>query len=223
MIDVPFLPKKVKIMKNKLTKEKWCFKILEGLDTLVEERRDSCWGSRQYQTAHGFYMLFNDIRRELSLKDTLNVLGIQFNFEKHVDFKVAKQTIIDNIEEEIRDISREYNQDDYIHDWKQQQLYNIKKANCADDLFYAYRDSASDLWTTAPIILNAFFHGFDLKNIHKSPGKGPIMNIIVQEENYTTGLYCALLVDHGHIIDDACFNWVRYMIDSREPNELIKE
>lgn len=61
------------------------------------------------------------------------------------------------------------------------------------EAFEIYRDCSWDLWGAAGKLGSTFFELPEETEDLKAPGKGPIFNILAQEENYETGLYCWLL------------------------------
>lgn len=75
-------------------------------------------------------------------------------------------------------------------------IMGICDAKTGDNLFDVLKDSAWDLWTTAETICDVFFDGIEFDNTPQSPGFGPPMNVQVQNQNYQTALYCALLYEY---------------------------
>ena len=160
------------------------------------------WGSCQYHTAKLIYDLYFEIRKDLSKEETLEVLDIKYNITKIHQFKDIKHTLIYN---NIYKLNILNNQNDYIGlEYESEYLKGLSSAETVDDWFNVLKKNAYDLWTAAGIAESHLFE-IDNKDIPESVGFGPIWNQIVQKQNYTTGLICALLVDYELVKDPTSF------------------
>lgn len=78
----------------------------------------------------------------------------------------------------------------------------------AAELFEFLANSACDLWSAAPMIEDLFIKRDEIE-VPESPGIGPMLNVMVQEQNYEVALSCFLLCESGLIpfeIADQVFN-----------------
>ena len=180
---------------EKLSKEDWIRKIkIEGIQT---EFGVNDWGSCQYTGALQFFETFFRIREDLSLEDTLEVLGCRFDYQKITSLAEVKRQMIRNCVERIYE---DLEDDFYGVKYESQKMAMISEAGDVDSLFTALRKSAVDLWTAAPYISSLFFEGLECE-APDAPGKGPVGNLMVQQGNFITGLHCAMLCETNLITD----------------------
>ena len=130
------------------------------------------------------------MREHLSREDTLEILGISIEHDGIRDFEEAHQLFIEYANDRYGD------EDHYRID--------ARRVNNFDEMFFVKRNWASDLWNAAPHIANLAFKDFII-SAPKSPGQGPICNCDVQSNNYTVGICCAYLMDHGLVKQETSF------------------
>lgn len=75
-----------------------------------------------------------------------------------------------------------------------------------EELFIFTRNYSWDLWSAAQQIGVNIFERLEINGVPKAPGIGPVLNIEVQGENFITGLFCWLLVEHGLVKDVSVFS-----------------
>ncbi len=174
-----------------MTKEQWVEQFKkDGLPTKIAFNP---FGSVQYSTVYELYKLFFDIRKDLSLNDTCNVLGITKIAFKCNHFNDIKIEFLNDILKEEKD------------NWEKGENHTdeltllVKNAKSADDLMTILRDLCWDLWEAAGYIESIAFDTIIYDELPESPGIGPEGNIDAQSYNYNTGLCCALLTESGLI------------------------
>ncbi len=155
------------------------------------------WGSCQYNGVLKFFETFFKIRKDLTLEDTLEVLGCVFEYKNIVDLESVKRKMI---LESIDNIYGSLESDFYSVQFEAEKIVKIAQAKIVDDLFDALRDAAFDLWTSAQYISNLMFQDLKCSSLN-APGTGPDMNVNVQIGNFTTGLYCAMFYELKLVID----------------------
>jgi len=161
------------------------------------------WGSCQYHTAKMLYDLYFKVRKDLSKKETLEVLGIRYNILKINQFKDIKTSLIHDHIDQLRILNK---QSDYIGlEYEANYIKKLASAETADEWISALRKSSKDLWTAVNIVEEYLVETDNNEHIPEAVGFGPVWNRVVQKQNYTTGLVCALLVDYGLVNDPACF------------------
>ena len=170
------------------------------------------WGSCQYSGALAMYNAYFKLRETHSKEKTLDYLkhmvDIDISFDYHNDkdhyafsdrftkyLKKKYDILVDTHWSEIED------------EYDQRFFRNINRCQTVDDLFFACRASASDLWHTAPTIADICFKNLNIDISAKATGleRGPVGNIAVQSTNPSVGLCCALLVDYGFVKNSGSF------------------
>lgn len=150
---------------------------------------DLSWGSCQYDTAADFYWEIEStkagIRRKLTSK------GISFEFKKIRSWDEIKKIAEDHFRENY------WESEDWADYWekgeKEKRIKAFKRIKNVDGLFEYCKNQAWDLWCAAPRIANWVFEGLKLKGVKKAGGVGPVMNVLVQSDNFKVAVYCALL------------------------------
>ena len=148
------------------------------------------WGSCQYSTANSIYRIFFMMRQNLSREDTMKTLGVVFSHEGIRKFEDAKEEFKAYAVNRYKDVGH------YIIDSRRVQNY--------DDMFFVFRNWASDLWKASPTILMYAFKNVILK-APVSPGKGSPCNCCAQADNFTVGLSCAILKEYGLVKNESSF------------------
>lgn len=178
-----------------MNKKEWADKInTYGINVPLETNN---WGSCQYNGALRFFETFFKIREDLTLEDTLEVLNCTFKYKNIVEFEnVKRQMVRDGVDLIYDSLESDF----YSVQFEAEKIVKIAQSKTVHDLFDALRDAAFDLWTAAPYISNLLFRKLEC-SAPNAPGKGPDMNIDVQMQNFTTGLYCAMLYELKLITD----------------------
>lgn len=178
-----------------MNKEEWLKHInKKGIDVPLEINE---WGSCQYNGAYKFFETFFKIREDLTLEDTLKVLDCVFEYKNIVDFESVKRQMVRDAVDLIYD---NLETDFYGVQFEAEKIQKIAKSKTVEDLFDTLRNAAFDLWTAAPYISKLLFQKLECK-APNAPGKGPDMNVMVQMDNFTTGLHCAMLYELKLIVD----------------------
>jgi len=169
--------------------QKWIDETLR--DDLSGFESDMDWGSCQYDTAKAMYDFYFAMRAKgLTMVEAVKAIG--------GDLRLSGQRPFDKIRDEFADQRGDEEDDDL--------MTAITATTSVDDLFEIAREQAMDLWMAAPMIADCCFVTIEISDIPASPGFGPILNVAVQSENYTVGLYCAILKDVGLVSDEESFS-----------------
>jgi len=167
------------------------------------------WGSCQYAGALAFYRTYFEMRKSLSVNETLEVLDIGIEFDSILSFQEIKEerlSFYKNLlkdQENDKDMNTDANK--YYQERTKEIIEGLKDIHCADQLMLLYKKSSEDLWGAASELFEASFKNSKLTGIQKSPGFGPIGNVSAQSVNYQTGLQCALLKEYGIIFQEVSF------------------
>jgi hypothetical protein len=179
------------LKERKMNKEQWKQRLKEeSIDEIGDQGFDvNDWGSYQYSGALAMFKTFRSIREDLSYHDTLAALGVKVEFSGKRNFKDIQAMVLKEFEDE----------EDCIFTDSTPLTKNV------DDIFTMFKDFSWDLWSAASFLAPICFDGFALADVPVAPGFGPVLNQAVQSGNYETGLICALLVEHGMVVDTDCF------------------
>lgn len=168
--------------------QKWIDETLR--DELSGFESDMDWGSCQYDTAKAMYDFYFAMRAKgLTMVEAVKAIGGSLQLSERLPF--------DKIRDEFAEQRGDEEDDDL--------MAAIVVMTSVDDLFAIAREQAMDLWMAAPMIASCCLETIEINNIPESPGFGPILNVAVQSENYTIGLYCAILKDIGLVTDEKSF------------------
>lgn len=148
--------------------------ILESKEVGLETND---WGSCQYSNALNIFKALNIVGPEQ--------LGIKYSYKGIRSSKEACELFWEEICED----------EDLIKQLKKEGFRDIE--HC----FRFARDHCWDLWSAAPFIAECLFEELDYSSVGKAEGKGPILNIMVQSENYATGFCCWLIYNKGFVKD----------------------
>jgi hypothetical protein len=157
------------------------------------------WGSCQYSSALATYDLYFKMRETLSMKDTLDLLGVKFAFDRKNTFTNIRQSFVDEIEKNYADY------DWYTEEEVKERVEAAKRAKNFDDMFETVANNSWDLWSAAPFVAGYAFENYTLEGAPESPGTGPILNVAVQSVNLKIGLLCALLKDYKQVKEEKSF------------------
>lgn len=161
-----------------------------------QEFEINTWGSCQYSGALAFFNTYFKMRKDLTKEEIFEVFNIQcsknFSWKNFVStsFEIFQLIAIKNLAKNIY----EYNFDLKYIRHKIDELTKISLCKNFDEYFRVLQSCGYDLWTAVKNTFNLLFDN-PLTNIPNAPGQGPILNIICQQQNYETGLCCALLID----------------------------
>jgi len=152
------------------------------------------WGSCQYSSALAIFELFFEIRKDLDQQETLEILGCNYNFNYlrkffEIQLKFLSDMMIDYSNPPYNKTLEELNN----------MKLQIEHFYSIDDMFVFLKNKSWDLWGSAPYIAETIYDGFELVGVIDSPGIGPSGNVIVQSENFRTGIICAILFDNDLI------------------------
>jgi len=154
------------------------------------------WGSCQYSGALWFYDTFMAMREDLSLEDTLEVLSVEVDLLPKQKVDILKSDLLHDLELEEDDW--EGLDEDYITGLIEQ----LRDATRVEEVFDVLRGWSWDLWSAAEYVGDKLVGNITAPD---APGVGPVLNIVVQSENFRTGLRCAMLKELGYVEDDECF------------------
>ena len=167
------------------------------------------WGSCQYSGALAMYKSYFELKKEYSKEKILEYLKYEFGYEISMSGIRNDEEAIDKffdilLKQKKWNLSNIDDYDNYesLNEYDKELVYTIRRAVSADDLFFIGRNSAFDLWKTAPLVAESYFIDLVIKNVPNSENpigieKGPVCNICAQADNILTGICCALLVDYG--------------------------
>jgi hypothetical protein len=182
------------------TKDQW--KEYVNGDTIDQGFRVCRWGSCQYSSAQDFFDMYFRIRQDLNMEDTLDVLGCDVHWTKVRPLMHIKW---DLLRDELSELAKALKErDTWWASCKYEFCSKIFSARSVGDLFKACRSQSWDLWSAADALVHIVLEGFRLK-APSAGGVGPILNMVAQNENYRTGLECALLHDLGLVKDEGSF------------------
>lgn len=202
----------------KKTKKEWAEELEEmgWPDDFGGDLGLNDWGSCQYDDASKIYQLYFAIRKDLSEKDTLDLLGIKFSFD---DIKPIKKSV-SLFARYMRDEQKESAASDldycrsekekletikYSKEDEEELEASLAKVKSFDGMFACLKNEAWDLWAAAPFIFEYAFKSPILKGVPKAGGHGPRLNVLSQNENFEVGIMCALLKDKGLVKDETSF------------------
>jgi hypothetical protein len=173
-----------------------------GIDALGEDMPNiigfdvNSWGSCQYTGALDLYNVLNKLEEKFGFDEAVNKIGIVFKYDKIRSFDDIKKDFVEDI--------TEYYVGRGTEEKRHQRVTVARRANNVDELFYACRNYAWDLWKAAPFIANLAFDNL-IYGIERAPGRGPVGNVEVQGMNYETGFCCWLLKTKGIIQNEDSF------------------
>lgn len=191
----------------------------EGLDQLISKEMKAAmskgpldispgdWGSCQYDSASLVYNMWFEARKVLSFEEALYAFGIRKVGVSYAGLEEAKDTLLKNIEDDVADMEAED-----PHGWAKSietgkgAMVRIRGARTYDVLFEAARNSSWDLWSAVSILDPSL--DIDMETVPKPgamPSWVPILNAMVQEDNYLTGLKCAFAKELGLVKSEDSF------------------
>jgi hypothetical protein len=149
------------------------------------------WGSCQYSSACAFFDSLTILNKYLDTNKVFEILELEVDPGE----PNPKDKIFSLIVEEYKqrnDDSCNDNDDDDDDDYKK-----IISCKSVDESFVSFKTAAT-LWTTMRIIFDAVYPNASITT-KQSPGIGPILNQMVQSDNYRIGLMGWLLVKNGWV------------------------
>jgi hypothetical protein len=170
------------------------------------------WGSCQYSSAQSIYDLYFKIREDLSVHDTLTILGIQIQYDGiNSDSEFHSTNFFSEfVKTYYEDRNKKYFEKNKKMIWSKEDIERYiklaRRCQSWDDVFYTFRQMAWDLWTAAPMACQLAFENFKIQKAPKSPGFGPCGNVQVQSTNFVTGICCALLKDSNLVKNEKSFS-----------------
>ena len=160
------------------------------------------WGSCQYSTAKWFYDTFLKVVEDLGYEEALNLLKCKVEFEEIAPIREVQSALMNQLKDEVIELLDEEAYADAIG--RIREIEQLKTLKSLESIFELCKDMSWDLWSTAEFIATFIFK--DLKiEAPDSPGFGPKYNVLTQQENFRTGLYCALLKHFNLVTNDSCF------------------
>jgi len=147
------------------------------------------WGSCQYSSAQAMFDKLEEVsKEEKGMEQTLARFGISISLRK-----VSPEDAVKEFKKVIKE--RDLKEDDefWVDDpeGREERLRFLETVWEGGGMFDYCRTSAWDLWYTAPYV--AKIVGLEVIEAPEAPGVGPIMNVMVQNENYKVGALCWLL------------------------------
>lgn len=152
---------------------------------------DFTWGSCQYDSAADFYKKVVGTKRTIGGK--LAKKGITATWKRVRDWGEIKRLAVKYFEKHY------FTNPDWTEDfWTPEEVKEKRNAllvvESIDGLFEYCKNMSWDLWCAAPRIAQWAFVDLKLHDVPKPTDvRGPIMNQVVQSDNYNVGVYCALL------------------------------
>jgi len=165
------------------------------------------WGSCQYT---GAWNMFKALEKSGMTPLHVDVRYSNINTKEYVvaDFKDCMETDMLKNQENFHcegkdcDCGGDWDYRKDLENW-----YAVKDSiKTVADCFEYCKNQSWDLWSAAPWIAEICFDNLELLNVDQAPGAGPLLNVMVQGENYQTGFYCWLMSKHGFISDEAAFD-----------------
>ncbi len=161
------------------------------------------WGSCQYNTACDMFELMDRLQR--NGYDPFEVLKID-------DFDRPTPDVTDVVEKFTTSVSKHieecYPEEKYqeIREERLGQLEKVRlETTTLNSVFESARNNSWDLWTIS-LTLCEWLYGKEYEDylneaIEKSPGVGPVLNVLVQSQNYVVGAVCYRLYVDGLVTD----------------------
>ena len=156
----------------------------------LRELPEFMWGSSQYQTAAQMYTFLYALR-ELFLDEAEHIRDDKM-------FEALKFNIV---------VGRERNYEDVVADLIEDGIFDqcISGATNFDELFIYLGKNGHDLWHVVNMIFQYTFPDNRINGVYPSNGNGPILNMICQSSNYTTGIKCYIMKLNGVIQTESSF------------------
>nr|QBK85435.1 MAG: hypothetical protein LCMAC101_00220 [Marseillevirus LCMAC101] len=176
--------------------------ILEDIDETEPGFFPFSWGSCQYDTACDMFQVM----------DLLQTNGYNpFEVLKIDDFDVltpSTDDIIRTVEKFVTAVSKHieecYPEEEYREEREEKldKLEELKlESTTLNSVFKTAQDNSWDLWTISLTICSHVYgeeyEEYLKENTGKSPGFGPMFNILVQSQNYVVGAICYRLYADG--------------------------
>jgi len=186
-----------------MTKEKLAKLVLKtgGREFGVNE-----WGSCQYTTAINMFDTLEATFDKFNKRDTPAVA--REKTLKKLMIKVTDDGVEDTemawkkFKKELTKAMRGVDDKEWVAKFKKE----LKEATpSVDAMFEIARHQSWDLWSAAPFIAGLMFRNLQVEQLPEAPGVGPAWNLIVQGENFSTGLHCWLLWSYGLVKDQKSF------------------
>ena len=149
------------------------------------------WGSCQYAGAEHAYEVFmkhwqkNNRDTEKTIAEFNEALGCKIQ-----RFAVEKASMPENFRTQLKEQIADYDEEDK-YDWPKR----IEMVVTPGDALKMCREMAWDLWSAAPFV--ASICGITIEEMPPAPGVGPEFNILAQNDNWQTGICCAVMIASG--------------------------
>ena len=147
------------------------------------------WGSCQYEEAANLFAVLEH--------QGFTSLGIEVKFDRSFHIKEILPAILNELKADFG-CPHCINDPDYLE-------FPVEFTSI-EEVFDWCKAEAWDLWSAASFIADFCFKGLNFTNMETPIGFGPLLNKMVQSENYLTGASCFLLMEHGFVTDDSIFS-----------------
>lgn len=169
------------------------------------------WGSCQYDTARGMFEMMNLLQK--NGYNPFEVLKIDDDHSRRPTVTAAN---IANVVERFAADVTEHIEDCYpgemdkeIREERLAAIKAIEKAGLEsvtlNSVFESAKNNSWDLWTISLTVCEWLYgkeyEEYLKKSIGKSPGSGPIFNVLAQSQNYVVGAICYCLYVDGLVTD----------------------
>ncbi len=169
--------------------------------TLIEpqESETFSWGSCQYDTACDMFEMMDCLQK--NGYDPFEVLQID-------DFDRQVPNIVDVVEK-FRTTVSEQIKECYPGEEREEMLNKLENvnsdSNTLDAVFESAKNNSWDLWTISLTVCEwsygKEYEEYLKESIGKSPGVGPMLNVLTQSQNYVVGAICYRLYVDGLVTD----------------------
>ena len=173
--------------------------LIEFIGKILIEPHDELlsldWGSCQYDTACDMFQVMDLLQK--NGYDPFEVLQID-------DLGRPDPDIPDVVEKFVTTVSKNIKEDYPDNEEREERLGQLEKVRLdatIDSVFEAARDNSWDLWTISLTVCEWLYgkeyEDYLNESIGKSPGFGPMFNVLVQSQNYVVGAVCYCLYIDG--------------------------
>lgn len=153
------------------------------------------FGSCQYRDILAYYYIYFQIRRTLSIDETLDILDIEFEFDGIATLEEIKKGYVKVYENDLEKEKNKPNSNINMCDWAERDLEivkaRIKNVNNPDELMVMSRNLPRRLWGVVSELFGLAFKNSKLPKFHDS--------------DYEIGFQCAALKEYGIIKNDKSF------------------